>query len=363
MKKLEPTVPTCVFCKEVFNSDAAKRLHSHVRHLGGGLRPLKLPGWKTFTPDIHKRDKPLSPDERRVSVRNTHVLCLTANGALKGMKGPSGKLVKIYIDEFLETYQITPEGKHKKVCGARKSVYMGKEKGGVCLHKAGYGTEHPGFGRCKFHMGSVREAGAGNVDMNSAFLSSFMSQDGHTLAESFKKIHEISSKELFNTEIELRVAYALLDDQLKNQNLPIQCPHCDETVVIRLSTADIDSLRETLHLINTILKTDAEIRSKMIVDPFVVWSFVSAIMDYVMPYVRKDERMEVAEGIFTRITLPLGDRSALTVKNLVGGGKTPRDLVPENAIKGGEGYVDVVDGYNAQAVDGEIDAGDSDGDA
>lgn len=35
-------------------------------------------------------------------------------------------------------------------CGART------RQGGLCRHPAGYGTDHPGYGRCKFHLGSTR---------------------------------------------------------------------------------------------------------------------------------------------------------------------------------------------------------------
>ncbi len=35
------------------------------------------------------------------------------------------------------------------VCGANKT------KGGTCTHVAGYGTDHVGYGRCKFHGGST----------------------------------------------------------------------------------------------------------------------------------------------------------------------------------------------------------------
>lgn len=37
----------------------------------------------------------------------------------------------------------------KRTCGAKKS------KGGLCANPAGYGTDHPGFGKCKRHMGST----------------------------------------------------------------------------------------------------------------------------------------------------------------------------------------------------------------
>lgn len=41
-------------------------------------------------------------------------------------------------------------------CGAKK------RDGTTCRHPAGYGTDHPGFGKCKYHMGmtpAVRKAG------------------------------------------------------------------------------------------------------------------------------------------------------------------------------------------------------------
>lgn len=44
-----------------------------------------------------------------------------------------------------------PKGKRKagdKLCGAVKNG------GGVCRHESGWGTDHPGTGRCKFHGGS-----------------------------------------------------------------------------------------------------------------------------------------------------------------------------------------------------------------
>lgn len=41
------------------------------------------------------------------------------------------------------------KGKATKVCGAKK------RQGGECAKSAGWGTDHPGFGRCKLHGGST----------------------------------------------------------------------------------------------------------------------------------------------------------------------------------------------------------------
>lgn len=40
-----------------------------------------------------------------------------------------------------------------KLCGSRKKSHRGA---GHCRMPAGYGTNHPGIGKCKFHMGATR---------------------------------------------------------------------------------------------------------------------------------------------------------------------------------------------------------------
>lgn len=42
-----------------------------------------------------------------------------------------------------------PSGKAKDICGAKKA------HGGVCGLAAGHGTDHPGFGKCKWHFGNT----------------------------------------------------------------------------------------------------------------------------------------------------------------------------------------------------------------
>jgi hypothetical protein len=51
----------------------------------------------------------------------------------------------------------TPSPAGDKLCGGRK------KDGSTCTHAAGYGTDHPGYGKCKFHLGqtpAVRTAAA-----------------------------------------------------------------------------------------------------------------------------------------------------------------------------------------------------------
>lgn len=45
----------------------------------------------------------------------------------------------------------TSTGKHVAICGAAS-----RRDGKLCLHEAGWGTSHPGFGFCKMHGGSHR---------------------------------------------------------------------------------------------------------------------------------------------------------------------------------------------------------------
>jgi len=45
--------------------------------------------------------------------------------------------------------QFRAEGNTYEICGAKRA------KGGVCLLSAGWGTNHTGFGRCKFHFGNT----------------------------------------------------------------------------------------------------------------------------------------------------------------------------------------------------------------
>lgn len=50
--------------------------------------------------------------------------------------------------------------KPKNICGARKRG--GDKKGEPCQRPAGWGTDHPGTGRCKLHGGSLKGAPRGN---------------------------------------------------------------------------------------------------------------------------------------------------------------------------------------------------------
>lgn len=57
---------------------------------------------------------------------------------------------------------VTPENKarNEPVCGAeRRNHPTSNNPGGLCMQTAGWGTDHPGVGACKYHGGSVRTHG------------------------------------------------------------------------------------------------------------------------------------------------------------------------------------------------------------
>src|SRR5688500_13862424 len=58
-------------------------------------------------------------------------------------------LVPEVVPTTTSTVTMTVDG--KVACGARK------KSGGRCIMRAGYGTDHPGYGPCKFHLGHMKE--------------------------------------------------------------------------------------------------------------------------------------------------------------------------------------------------------------
>jgi len=302
----------CSYCNKFFETDAGRILHEHVRHKEGGLLSLKL----AIDPLDYRNWSTLNPDERRIRIRNQVLKKLNRCGKQKRFTGPLDVEIEVYVDEFGELWMIKRDGKEVKICGAHR---RGAEYA-ICCHMAGWGTDHSGFGRCKYHGGTRKKGILRGEEhfANFAFLSLYMNQPGHTLAASFKRIAEISSQELFDTETGLRSAYTILDHQLREGSQVIECSQCGTPLRVELSTVDIQEIRKSLRLIDRIIRTKAEISAKLVVDPLAIALFVETVMDVVMPYLKRVDRVEVAHAILTNALLPLGDRSHLTTRDLVG---------------------------------------------
>lgn len=90
-----------------------------------------------------------------------------------------------------------------KICGATTKAKK------ICLRQAGYGTDHPGSGRCKFHTGSTRSgklaaareqmngmAVARSVTPSQAIQAALSLSAGH-LAYTTEQVSQLSDDELF----------------------------------------------------------------------------------------------------------------------------------------------------------------------
>lgn len=282
-------------------------LHRHVRHDGGGLLPFDVPG-----EPIVKAKALRTPDQKRVAIRNQKLRKLTRAGKQKRYTDGKDNDITIYMDEYAEIWYVDTKGKHRKICGAHRTP---KGSNAICLYVAGRNTNHKGYGRCSTHLGNAKNQNNG-ANTSTAFLAPFMNQEAHSLHESFERITKLSDEIIFSVETPLRVAYAVLDEQLKQGNTLHNCKVCGTVLGTTHSSKSLSSIKGSLNTIMNILKTDAEIKSKLMIDPLAIAEFIKSVMDAVMPYVPADDRIEVIDGIMRGVLLPLGNRKGLTLKGM-----------------------------------------------
>lgn len=302
--------PICQTCGYQSSTEADLILHQHVRHNNGGLLPLHL----ACDPTSVRAWGRLNPDEKRIRIRNQWVQRLTNFGRAGNFINRLGKPINIYMDEFCEVWLTTRFGKNKgekKICAAG----VASKTNALCTLPAGFGTTHLNYGRCKWHMGACIKPLNRGADMQSAFLQAYMNRPYYSLMQSLERIDKLSSKELYSTETNLRLAYTLLDQQMIEGGMMQECLQCGAKSFVKYTRAEMVEIRGTMRLIDRIQRTDAEIRSKLIIEPLAIMLFVQGIMDIIMPYIRRDERVEVAEQIFNNVLLPLGDKKSLAVKD------------------------------------------------
>jgi len=299
----------CDICNYVGQTAAALFLHKHVRHLDGGLDTLKL----AVDPLDKRPYAMLNPDEKRIRARNQVVNVVTNNGAWKQFVGALGQPIDVYVDEFCEIWWRRDSKPDMKICGAHKKT----NPEALCTHQAGWGTSHSGYGRCRCHLGTAQNPLGNGGDMQTHFFQAFLQQDGHSLANSLRRIHKMATGELFDISTPLRVLYTILDNQLQEGGEVTTCGACGAEMKYEFSKTDLSELRKTIAGIRDLIKTDAEVRSKLVLDPLSIWVFINGLMDVILPYIKRDDRVEVIDRIMNNVVLPLGDRKQLVTKDVI----------------------------------------------
>jgi len=97
---------------------------------------------------LHTRDEGATLPQKPETVRKKH----TTNISKIGAKHPR-KVTKAGGEVVLAVARTFKMG-DGEVCGAKKKVRKGQQTG-YCNLAAGWGTNHPGIGKCKFHGGST----------------------------------------------------------------------------------------------------------------------------------------------------------------------------------------------------------------
>lgn len=82
---------------------------------------------------------------------------------------------------------------HDKSCGARK-----KQGDGTCTQAAGWGTTHPGIGRCKLHGGATpqQKAGAARTRAEAETRAVLADLDVHPVADPLQALLELAGQTL-----------------------------------------------------------------------------------------------------------------------------------------------------------------------
>jgi hypothetical protein len=73
-----------------------------------------------------------------------------------------------------------------QLCGAQK-----RQSAGVCTRPAGWGTPHPGFGRCKLHGGSTRNQQASAAQEETRYLLGQLVGAQSTVEDPFKELRRV----------------------------------------------------------------------------------------------------------------------------------------------------------------------------
>lgn len=310
-------------CGKFFQNPFDFALHRHIWHDGGAVEPFAFPGVPSALAGTARTLSPILPlNAQRNILRNARLKTLTFEGDETVFKSSDGKVLDIVVDEFSDIWLRNDKGNLRKICAA-------KARSGdfLCCNAAGFETSHLGIGHCKYH-----DAGDGLSAMSdpsrtklSTFLLPHLLQEGHSLHQSLQRIANISNKELFDIETPLRTAYVLLDQQLIEGGVVYKCPECGGEIKGELSHKDIQEILKTLRMIDRLIRSDADIRAKLIVDPIGIWTFVSGIMEIAMNYIPKAERAEFAESVLQKVVMPLGDNSKLVLNDI-------EDVKPDYAV-------------------------------
>ncbi len=298
----------CDGCDEAFRTRAGLFLHEAIRHKGLGLQKI-YPPWDEGSKIPWNS---LNPDEKRIRIRNQEIARLTRHGKIKKFYGGKAEAkLDVYVDEFAEVWKVDSKEKHHKICGAHKKGKPGL----LCCLPAGFRTEHGGYGRCRFHSGTS-EGNKGSLASGPAntYLRAYLHQPGHSLAESFARVDKLSSEELFDTENVLRMAYVLLDDQLKEGIQYAECEGCGTQVPLLLKKEATPELRKTLELIAKTIESRYKIASMMVVDITALSLFINEVMSVVQQYIPREDWLEAVEKLHSDVVLRLGDRDHITAK-------------------------------------------------
>lgn len=214
-------------------------------------------------------------------------------------------------DATSTTWLLNPTGeKLRRICG-----YSGTR--GICFQPAGWGTDHPGFAKCRNHERGV-------------MLNPVLSRE-HNYPANFLELmahaDNLEDNDLLNVDHEIKILYAL-------QQLLLVSKQGDPEVIL---TAD--KIEQIQKLTMDLVKTKAiknKIQREMRLDTKAVDEFVNQIFGIIENHIIGPEAKAIFSDIINNVIVPFRSRDRITGGSIDISAKTDKRLTTLGSKKHGE---------------------------